>query len=59
MEWEKIERINALAKKSRETGLDEAELEEQKKLRQEYLEAIRRNFKNTLDNIEIIDKPVS
>ena len=59
MEWEKIERINALAKKSRETGLDEAELEEQKKLRQEYLEAIRRNFKNTLDTIEIIDKPVS
>ena len=59
MEREKIERINALAKKSRETGLDEAELEEQKKLRQEYLEAIRRNFKNTLDNIEIIDKPVS
>lgn len=59
MEREKIERINALAKKSRETGLNEAELEEQKKLRQEYLEAVRRNFKNTLDNIEIIDKPIS
>ena len=59
MEREKIERINALAKKSRQCGLTVQEIEEQKKLREEYLKAIRRNFKSTLDNIEIIDKPLS
>ncbi len=59
MEKEKIERINFLAKKSREEGLSEPEKEEQKLLREEYLAAIRKNFKNTLDNIEVVDKPVT
>ena len=59
MEKEKIERINFLAKKSREEGLSESEKEEQRLLREEYLAAIRKNFKNTLDNIEIVDKPVT
>lgn len=56
MEQSKILRINELAKKSKEEGLTESERQEQKALREEYLEAIRRNFRATLDNIEIVDK---
>lgn len=56
MERKKIERINELAKKARTTGLTGAETAERDSLRKEYLDAIRRNFKQTLDSIEIIDK---
>ncbi len=56
MEKNKILRINELAKKSKEEGLTDAELAEQKALREEYLAAIRKNFRATLDSIEIVDK---
>lgn len=56
MEQEKILRINELAKKSKEEGLTEEEKLEQKELREEYLAAIRKNFRNTLESIEIVDK---
>ena len=56
MDQSKILRINELAKKSKEQGLTEAELAEQKALREEYLAAIRKNFRATLDSIEIVDK---
>lgn len=56
MDQNKILRINELAKKSKEQGLTEAELAEQKALREEYLAAIRKNFRATLDSIEIVDK---
>lgn len=49
----KLERINELARKSRETGLTQDELMEQKKLRDEYIAAFRSNLKKQLDNIEI------
>ncbi len=52
----KIERINALAKKAKTTGLTDEETAERDALRREYINAIRQNFKQTLDNIEIIDK---
>lgn len=56
MEKEKIQRINELAKKAREVGLTPEETSERDALRKEYLAAIRRNFKQTLDSIEITDK---
>ena len=56
MDQNKILRINELAKKSKEQGLTEAEAKEQKDLREEYLAAIRKNFRATLDSIEIVDK---
>lgn len=59
MERKKIERINELAKKSRNEGLTSEEKKEQQMLRDEYIKAIRKSFRNTLDNIEIIDKPLS
>lgn len=55
MEKKKLDRISALAQKSRSEGLTEAELLEQKALREEYLAAIRKNFKQTLDSIEYVD----
>ena len=57
MDKKKINRINELAKKARSSdGLTPEEMTERAKLREEYLNAIRQNFKQTLDNIEIIDK---
>ena len=57
MDKKKIDRINELAKKARSSdGLTPEEMTERAKLREEYLNAIRQNFEQTLDNIEIIDK---
>ncbi len=56
MEEKKVLRINELAKKARETGLSEEEKLEQAALREEYLSAIRKNLRATLDNVEIVDK---
>lgn len=56
MDQEKIERINALARKSRTAeGLTEAEKAEQQALRQEYLDAVRRNFKAQLEGIQVLE----
>ena len=56
MDKKKIDRINALAKKAKTVGLTDEEIAERDALRKEYLSAIRQNFKQTLDSIEIIDK---
>jgi uncharacterized protein YnzC (UPF0291/DUF896 family) len=56
LERKKIDRINELAKKAKTDGLTPAEIAERDVLRKEYLAAIRQNFKQTLDSIEIIDK---
>lgn len=56
MEKEKLDRISYLARKSKTEGLREDEKKEQAALRAEYLAAVRKNFKATLDNIEIVDK---
>lgn len=56
MEEKKVLRINELAKKSKEEGLTDAEKQEQAELREEYLSAIRKNLRATLDNVEIVDK---
>ena len=53
MEKEKIDRINELYRKSKAEGLTDAERSEQKVLRQEYLELIRRNLKSQLNNIDV------
>lgn len=53
---DKIDRINELAKKSKEEGLTDAEKAEQHTLRQEYLAVFRSNFRQTLDNITIVDE---
>lgn len=50
---DKIKRINELYHKSKATGLTEAEKEEQRSLRREFIAAIRANVKSQLDNISI------
>ncbi len=51
-----IKRINELAKKKREEGLNPEEQAEQKELYKEYLAMIRGQLKSHLENIEIVDK---
>lgn len=53
MDAKKIERINQLARKSKQEGLTPLEKEEQKKLRAEYIASVRMNLKAQLDNIDI------
>ena len=55
MTQEKINRINELARKSREQGLSEEEKAEQAALRQEYRDGVIRNLRGQLDNVEIVD----
>ncbi len=50
-----IARINELAHKSKKERLTPSEKEEQKQLRQEYIEAIRGNIRSQLDNVDIIE----
>ena len=53
MEKAKLDRINELAKKSKETELTEEEKNEQYALRQEYIQEIRMSFGAMLDNTVI------
>lgn len=55
MEKIKIDRINELAHKSKTLGLTPEEVLEQSKLREEFLQEIRRDVKSQLEKIEIID----
>jgi len=56
MDQSKIDRINELARKSRHTPLTEEELAEQKRLREEYVQAFRRSLEAQLDRIYIVDE---
>lgn len=57
MEKEKIERINALAKKSKTPeGLTDKEKQEQAALRAEYIREFRASFANQLDHT-VIQRP--
>lgn len=51
-----LARINELARKSKAEGLTEAEAKEQKELRDRYLEAVRRNLRSQLNNIDVLNK---
>lgn len=48
-----LDRINELYRKSKAEGLTEAEAEEQKRLRKEYVEAFKKNLRGTLESIKI------
>ncbi|MGP4079749.1 DUF896 domain-containing protein [Pseudalkalibacillus sp. R45] len=52
---QKIDRINELARKAKNEGLNKKEQEEQQKLRKEYLKAFRGGFKNQLRSIKVVD----
>lgn len=56
MQADKIERINALAKKAREQGLTDQEKQEQLALRQEYIAAFRQSLTHQLENTYLVDE---
>ncbi len=56
MTEERIERLNALARKHKAEGLSEAETAERKTLREEYLASFRQSLTAHLDNIYFVDE---
>lgn len=56
MDEKQIARINELYHKSKAEGLTPAEAEEQKKLRADYIAAIRGNMRSQLNNVSILEK---
>ena len=55
MTQEKIDRINFLARKKKEVGLSESELEEQAILRREYIEGFKRSLVSQLEHTYIVE----
>lgn len=56
MEKEKIERINELARKAKNSGLTPEEAAEQKALREEYIKEFRAQFQSMLDHT-VVQEP--
>ena len=52
---EAIPRINELARKAKAQGLTPEEAQEQKRLRQEYLDSVRKNLVSQLENMSILE----
>lgn len=52
---EKIQRINELYRKSQAEGLSEAEKKEQDLLRKEYIANVKKNLRNQLNNIDMVN----
>jgi uncharacterized protein YnzC (UPF0291/DUF896 family) len=50
-----INRINELAKKSKDGGLTPQEKKEQQKLRELYLKSFRSQFKEHLKSVKVVD----
>ena len=51
-----IKRINELYHKSKAEGLTDEEKAEQKKLREDYIAAIKGNIRSQLENIKVVDE---
>jgi len=56
MKQERIDRINALARKAKAEGLTEAETAERDALRKEYVAAVKASLAGHLDNTWIVDE---
>ena len=52
-EEELVKKINFLSKKSKQEGLNDIEKQEQKNLRQEYVNRFKNNLRQQLDSIKI------
>lgn len=55
MTQEKIQQINELYRKSQAEGLSEAEKKEQDLLRKEYIANVKKNLRNQLNNIDMVN----
>ncbi|WP_028274835.1 DUF896 family protein [Atopococcus tabaci] len=56
LEKDQLDRINHLARKSRNEGLTEDEKIEQLKLREQYIQAFRNGFRNHIEGMKIVDE---
>ena len=56
MTQEKIDRINALARKAKTEGLSDEEKKEQADLRARYIAEFRQGMMNTLEQVYIVDE---
>lgn len=56
MDQKRIDRINVLARKSRETGLTEEEKQEQALLRREYVDSVLGSLRSQLDSVVLVDE---
>ncbi len=56
MEQSKLDRINELYKKQKQSGLTESEKAEQSVLRKEYVGLVTKNLKGSLKTIKIQDE---
>ena len=56
MNQEKIERINALYRKSKAEGLTEEEKKEQDLLRKEFVASVKSNLRSQLNNIDMVNE---
>lgn len=52
---ETVKRINELARKAKEAGLTDEELEERNELRKKYIEGFRNSLRNQLDSIKYVE----
>ena len=55
MTQEKTQRINELYRKSQAEGLSEEEKKEQDLLRKEYIASVKKNLRNQLNNIDMVN----
>lgn len=55
LEKKKLDRINDLVRKERAEGLSDEEKQEQKALREEYINAFRSGMKNHIEGMKIVD----
>ena len=56
MTQEKIDRINALYRKSQAEGLTEEEKKEQALLRKEFVTSVKSNLRSQLNNIDMVNE---
>lgn len=56
MTQEKIDRINALYRKSKAEGLTEEEKKEQALLRKEFVVSVKSNLRSQLNNIDMVNE---
>ncbi|WP_085523825.1 DUF896 domain-containing protein [Tuberibacillus sp. Marseille-P3662] len=52
---DKLNRISELGRKKKAEGLTQEESQEQQKLREEYLKTFRKNFKQQLHGLKVVD----
>ncbi|KEQ24349.1 DUF896 domain-containing protein [Paenibacillus tyrfis] len=51
-----VKRINELARKAKDEGLTEEEMDERNALRKKYIDSFKSSLRSQLDNIKFVDE---